>query len=77
MFRAVKCLNKPNVKNVYVSLCSDISLVYSSDEHWWLGLQWLTGQIEDWPITPEDLPIPESSLKEKKSTLVLLVPVIG
>ena len=43
------------------------------DELWWRGPQWLTGQIEDWPVTPKDLPAPESLLEAKKSTSALLV----
>ena len=42
------------------------------DELWWRGPQWLTGQIEDWPVTPEDLPTPESSLEKKKTTSAML-----
>ena len=32
------------------------------DKLWWLGLQWLTGQKEDWPVTTEDLQTPDSLL---------------
>ena len=47
------------------------------DELWWRGPQWLTGQTEDWPVTPEDLPTPESSLEEEKSTSAMLVTIKG
>ena len=33
----------------------------------------MTGQIEHWPVTPEDLPTPESLLEAKKSTSSILV----
>ena len=39
--------------------------------------QWLTGQIEDWPVIPEDLPTPESSFEKKKSTSAMLVAMKG
>ena len=42
------------------------------DKLWWHGLQWLTGQIEDWLVTPEDLPTAESWLEEKSSSAMLV-----
>ena len=43
------------------------------DELWWRGPQWLTGRIEDWPVTAEVFRTPESVSEEKKSTSALLV----
>ena len=39
--------------------------------------QWLTGQIEDWPVTTEDFQTPETVSEEKKSTTALLVETKG
>ena len=47
------------------------------DELWWCGPQWLTGQIEDWPVTTEDFQTPETVSEEKKSTTALLVETKG
>ena len=43
------------------------------NELWWLGPQWLIKKREDWPVTTEQLPTPESLLEQKKPTSALLV----